>query len=700
MLMLCLAVAVGVVQAAERPAPPRDQLAPTFLLASTSPAEDPALIREAQEHLKQLGYFQGEVDGVLGRETTRAISQFRINVGRKASRALTPELVELLRERARQTTPQGRLLARQGQLEAYAGPGRWCRGRVRVTLQAPAPTAYRQGSEAFDALLAQLRAVLQQDCPRAKQADLVGMVESARVYVALLDSSGALKVRQAPTSLASRQAIGQQQVAADRQQSACAKANPQSYDQVLACMASARWSHGLSAGRNRFEGNIGTSSCRTIALTYATVLNELAGLARDEAEKRMPSCEIFARAAREIGGKPVYWQACIGHGSQPAEAHMARCLEGFIPGYYGAATAVTQKVTGCATAIAEYERGLAAASTRSRLPDDYRRPSCEAAFAMIAGWTGTPALAAGCVDYDPDKVAVHLEKCLAQGLPLTSLRTCQEVRSLYETLLVEAHGGLPQHYRMLPCFATADLLARAEAERAEVAERKRLAALEEQRRRAEIQAARNRAINEKARQAKQRYERTVAAGDGPLVTPTTARPPGSTATSDQRGGDAVLQPTIAFDRYEQAGVLDALLQGRFDALQANRFGVIVYISRMHHTFSDELMEVDPRCTLLTSAEMDRGLANTALEVAGMGSLDRPASREQMVEAGLEALLGAVMMYQEGPQGMMRQGMNQELLKQQGRKDAIRLATELGCDDEVTEKLYENAKRFVLRQAPE
>lgn len=137
-----------------------------------------------------------------------------------------------------------------------------------------------------------------------------------------------------------------------------------------------------------------------------------------------------------------------------------------------------------------------------------------------------------------------------------------------------------------------------------------------------------------------------------------------------------------------------------NAAASSCFDVIVYISRMHHTFNDELMEVDPRCTLLTSSEMDRGLANTALEVAGMGSLDRPASQDEVVAAGGEALLGALMMYQEGPQSMMRQGMNQDLLKQQGRKDAIRLATEIGCDDEVTEKSYENAKRFVLWQPPQ
>jgi hypothetical protein len=468
--------------------------------ASQSDVHDPALIREVQGHLKRLGFFQGDSDGVLGRDTTSAIVQFKINAGLGNGKELSSDVIALLRERVKAVTPDGRRIAQQGQLEAFVGLGRWCRSRVRVTIQASDPDTFKQDSPALEALISQTQAVLNTVCPKTSTIDLFGMVEEARVYVAVLTDSG-LRVKQSLDHALSKQTLRQQALVDAQQTSPCATADPASFDEVFSCMSSARWTRGLSAGRNRFEGNIGTSSCRTIASTYIAVLNEMAGLPRDEAKKHLPSCEIFARAAQEITGESVFWERCLGYDSMAAHSHMSRCLEDFMPGYYGDAIEITQKITGCATAVTEYERGLRSANSQSQLPTDYSRPSCDVIFAMIERWTGAPAIASRCTGYDPANVAAHLEQCMGEGVPIESLRNCSEIRRVYEALLVEAHGSIPEGYTMMPCSAAEPRLARAEAERSAAIERQRAAAMEEQRRRAEIQTARQ-AAKERERQAR------------------------------------------------------------------------------------------------------------------------------------------------------------------------------------------------------
>ncbi|WP_432696162.1 peptidoglycan-binding protein [Marinobacterium sp. YM272] len=480
----------------------------------------------------------------------------------------------------------------------------------------------------------------------------------------------------------------------------CVGTDPTDFDQVFACMSSARWSRGMSAGRNRFEGNIATSSCSTIARTYAAVLNEKAGITRAQAKQQMPGCDIFARATREISGKEAYWEACIGYGRQSAEAHLSRCLQGYVKGYFGSENALTEKVTGCASALSYYERGVRAASADGQLPPGYQRPDCQLVFASLGGKNEVARVVQGCAGYSPETMAEHVNRCIGPEIPLARLHTCAEVRRVYEGLLVEAHGGLPANYIMMPCSAAAPVLARADAEREQIAERQRKAAIAEQKRRAEIEAARNRSLKEFAERAEARNRQAFGAGTGTLVSPEVkTKVPAPAQASSGRTEETSQTSSIDFTRFEQPKLLAALYSGQFDALQGNRFGVVVYISHMHHTLSDDLMEVDHNCTLLTDTEMDRGLTNVAMEVGGLGTLDRPASRDEIVEAGAEQLMGMLMMFRNGPQQMMRQGAEVERLKEQGRKDAIRMASKWGCESAVTEKIYENAKRYVLRRPP-
>lgn len=77
-----------------------------------------------------------------------------------------------------------------------------------------------------------------------------------------------------------------------------------------------------------------------------------------------------------------------------------------------------------------------------------------------------PAATCGpCMNYDPANVEEHLKSCLGQGTPLANLRDCRDVRRAYEARLIQANGGLPPGYVVLPCGVTEGVLQLAEEER-------------------------------------------------------------------------------------------------------------------------------------------------------------------------------------------------------------------------------------------
>lgn len=76
-----------------------------------------------------------------------------------------------------------------------------------------------------------------------------------------------------------------------------------------------------------------------------------------------------------------------------------------------------------------------------------------------------------------------------------------------------------------------------------------------------------------------------------------------------------------------------------------------------------------------------------------------ASLDATANAGFSAGLGLLMQMAQNPSGLMQDSINQETLKKQARKDAMRIATDLGCESDVTKHLYENAKRFVYQAEP-
>ena len=242
----------------------------------------------------------------------------------------------------------------------------------------------------------------------------------------------------------------------------CAATDPENFDQVYACMSSFRRGSGT---RNAFA-NIAVQDCRSIRMSYLVALTT-SGLKRDDAHQRVPSCALLARVAKEMTGKDAYWSGCLEFGSLPVKDHLARCLDRFIPGYYGGGRAA-RKLQGCGEILGAYEQGLRAASGEFALPEGYARPDC----ALVADYLGAgqapqPAPAQGqeaprkppqgqpqwarCLNYDPANLPAHLRQCLGTGPDLRRLKECPQVQAAYTERLIQAYGGLPENYLVLPC---------------------------------------------------------------------------------------------------------------------------------------------------------------------------------------------------------------------------------------------------------
>jgi hypothetical protein len=252
----------------------------------------------------------------------------------------------------------------------------------------------------------------------------------------------------------------------------CAATDPENFEQVYACMASFR-----RGDRNAFT-HIEVRDCRSIRMTYLSAL-VASGLSREEGQRRVPSCTLFARVVRDLSGKDAYWSGCIGFGSVPTPAHMARCLDRFVPGYYGGGS-TARKMQGCGEVLGAYEKGLRAADGMSALPEGYSRPDCALVPDYLAasepeqpsGATqATPGQQsaqgsrpgqpqwAQCLNYDPANLPAHLRRCLGAGPDRRRFKECQDVQAAYTKRLEQAYGGLPENFLVLPCSVAEGYLA-------------------------------------------------------------------------------------------------------------------------------------------------------------------------------------------------------------------------------------------------
>lgn len=264
----------------------------------------------------------------------------------------------------------------------------------------------------------------------------------------------------------------------------CAATDPENFEQVYACMSSFR-----RGERNAFAPVL-SSDCRSIRMIYLEALT-VSGLKREDAKTRVPSCALLARVVKDMTGKEPYWAGCLDFGSLPLKDHLARCLDRFIPGYYGGAGRSARKMQGCGEILGAYEQGLRAASGEYTLPKGYTRPDC----ALVANYLGagqsaptkpqgpgeergegqgagqTPGAGVGtapaqsqvprpgsgqpqwaaCLNYDPANLPAHLRQCLGTGPDMRRLQDCRQVQAAYTARLIQAYGRLPENHLILPC---------------------------------------------------------------------------------------------------------------------------------------------------------------------------------------------------------------------------------------------------------
>lgn len=286
--------------------------------------------------------------------------------------------------------------------------------------------------------------------------------------------------------------------AVTRNSADCAATDPENFEQVYACMSSFR-----RGERNAFA-NIAIQDCRSIRMNYLVALTT-SGLTREAAKARVPSCALFARVVKDMTGKEPYWSGCLEFGRLPLKDHLARCLDRFIPGYYGGAGRPARNARGCGDILGAYERGLRTASGEFALPKGYTRPDC----ALVAEYLGAgqpaqtqaqaqaPGAGAGtapvqpqapgsgqpqwasCLNYNPANLPAHLRQCLGTGPDMRRMKDCRQVQAAYTARLIQAYGRLPENHLILPCPVAdgylAEFRAQEEAEKQAALERQKQA---------------------------------------------------------------------------------------------------------------------------------------------------------------------------------------------------------------------------------
>lgn len=272
----------------------------------------------------------------------------------------------------------------------------------------------------------------------------------------------------------------------------CLGKDPQVFTDVYACISSHRMvRRSGGAGRSLWTGQKG-ESCYEFKRKYNDALKASVEQAGDRLpnyaelkttfsrasimneegkaliQKHTPSCAVIAMALNEIEATAPYWGACTGYGELPdAEQHLASCLSHMVPAYYGHASRLEQ-LQGCDEVRQVYEQALRAASPGDELPPGYEPPSCGTVAEVVTGWSGGEAPDwEGCLGYDPANMAEHMKRCLGSGAELAGLDTCQKARDAYEQRLVDAYGGLPEGYLLVPCGATEQIVAEARRYREE-----------------------------------------------------------------------------------------------------------------------------------------------------------------------------------------------------------------------------------------
>ena len=149
-----------------------------------------------------------------------------------------------------------------------------------------------------------------------------------------------------------------------------------------------------------------------------------------------------------------------------------------------------------------------------------------------------------------------------------------------------------------------------------------------------------------------------------------------------------------FSRFEREDIMHALYAGQFGSLEPKRYLVLNYLVGVNEFFIDQSLYIEPECALLAEAKFSIDAANAALQAVGAGTVANPNAQNilELLQSGLQDL-------SQGGQGLKQAAIEREIHKRQGIHDGKRLALEYTCTHPLTTTVYENAKRFVRKQAP-
>ena len=239
--------------------------------------------------------------------------------------------------------------------------------------------------------------------------------------------------------------------------SKCLNADPNSVEQVFECVATATINQYNNV--NPFARSE-QAMCNALQGIYQNVLR-VQGVAAQDINGKVPSCEIFAEVLTELNGTPPLWEGCLGY--SPGASHMAQCLLS-IAEKSGQYQAAKQQLSNCLIAQSSYETILYSMSfnKQNRLPDNYQKVNCDAYLTALSANDPDANSQSPCAGFDQNNVTAHAKKCLLADEQLRGMKeqlTCQSLRQSYQTKLIQVYGSLPQGFRLLRCSELDNIIA-------------------------------------------------------------------------------------------------------------------------------------------------------------------------------------------------------------------------------------------------
>ncbi|MFC4700528.1 hypothetical protein ACFO4O_10185 [Glaciecola siphonariae] len=241
----------------------------------------------------------------------------------------------------------------------------------------------------------------------------------------------------------------------------CAAANPSSVSDVYECVATASVS--LHNNVNPFI-NTQKAQCLNLKMVYANVLQQH-GVARDKVNEKLPTCEVFAKVLLDLNGEPPFWQSCLGYDG--SAEHMVKCLTGMATQANSKHKRQLQMLNNCGVAGMMYESILLSLDDTNSMsmPSNYKRPDCDTFLAKLEA-SQDSVEASPCADFSENNINAHARRCLLSDQRIKQMSptlTCQTMRQLYQSKLIQTYGKIPEGFRLLACSVLNPIIEEAQA---------------------------------------------------------------------------------------------------------------------------------------------------------------------------------------------------------------------------------------------